>query len=1188
MSFRYFLAIIFAILVGGGCNKNNIVNDLDHNSAGAVIKSSEKSTPSIVFQPVVKDLHFGSDADSDYTVMSESTVMMYSAGQIMSDEAIKSVVWDYNGAEWNGWTFFSHVTPTKGETISVEITDVDDNVFNETIEVEFSDFCELHTRNSDYGFCLRSNNFSPDGDFIPLNQPFLSFYLDHGEVLSGNLTNRVVKLISANTGEEIDITAATSLSGSNLTINMLVLGPVLEIDLDEKYYLSLSGDYGTVSATFDYDNTNARTQDFKLGSSNLNLFFGENVKQLTIYNSQVPYGQTLTHPIGVSTYNLSYLPSGQYTIYAENDTKEAHASVYIEQFEQVNISFAMQTKDLSSGTRAPLVDSFTVTRFELLSSAYKLKRIQKTTRQKNLERFRQLLNEANQNKASSKMGFDSLIYWNGLTCSSEDMLTPYTEEVFSKNFETVKAMFLNKIAPATAISPAPGMFTSEYPPFPPPLLSVYNLKVNGTVPGGYSTLPNKNTDFGPSNDGVPLQPGKTYAPLIFGEMPLLHLAKSKYHINLAHQCCMSTAADEEEAEPCHWNKKTAEEMWDILAQFFYENHVEVKYTLTGTVNGATRRIEYVLKYSTEDFIKEKGGFDAASWHYIFTTETTPLKDGWVLQKPKYITVPPSFQNPKMKVELLTKVPNDVMTEFSSLNMKYYVMAALVEDERMPSVDRVLAHNVTPIEVTEEVPNNAKQHGRLMLDHTGMLPLYADNHDGHFYENKDRDVEVLLQLTHLQHYKVTGVLLSINYDDHFYPLPTPPDYMAGIKYITPKISWPDPNNQRKISIKFDPTLDDFFVTGNFLDFADDGPNHIELNIQLLLDDKDTTTIEEIVGPSYVLNLSPAFELRNKQRMGYAKEISGRQYSAPSGMYAKKNLAHFFKKLVDSDFNTQTGNGNILRYNDASMPYGGPFEGHKDHQCGYNIDIRYPHSENYIWDQSLSMTFDSPFCSSINYAHMPKLKQKEHHGHKKYLSIMNYLWIKRLAKQIKQTYNSEFSTGMQTQTVETQDHRGDLIQYIANTYCLPTNRNPSASTICNDLRSIYQTANLNDIDALVVYIKETRDNIAEMIDIASGVSIQLIRLSDGAGLTSCFPSSVDLNYDLDWHRKMMVLGKFPDGADAKSGGIKINEWSAYNLDNGTVRGVNVLFSEGDYAHLSHMDITVTTASDIRCEKILKRKK
>ncbi|MCO5114167.1 MAG: hypothetical protein M9899_08325 [Bdellovibrionaceae bacterium] len=335
-------------------------------------QEKSKTTPDINIQVSGIDLVQSVGLSGDYSINRESTVLMYSAAPTRSGKPIKKIEWTYNGVTWEGWSFFPYISEDKGSTITVKVTDDDDDYETKDIDLEFADFCEEETQDSNFGFCLKSNNFSGDGEFIALNQPFLSFYLAHGETLNGNLSDRQVLLVSESTGESVDITAATSLSGSNLVINMLALGSSLTIDLNDKFYLSLYGNYDTISATFDYENTNARSKSFKLGSSALSLNFGETANQLSIYSSDTPFGKVLVSGIGTSTYSLSYLPAGHYVIHVENATKEGYAQVYVNPEELVSISFSMQSKNPISSGRTALADSYTVTSTSLFNKSSSL------------------------------------------------------------------------------------------------------------------------------------------------------------------------------------------------------------------------------------------------------------------------------------------------------------------------------------------------------------------------------------------------------------------------------------------------------------------------------------------------------------------------------------------------------------------------------------------------------------------------------------------------------------------------------------------------------------------------------------------------------------------------------------------------------------------------------------------------
>lgn len=1156
-----------------------------------------------------QDLVHRMDVYGDYFLKTENTLMMYSAAKTKSDKAIKKIEWTYDGVTWDGWTFFPYVSEAKGDTISVKVTNSDDEFVVQNLEIQYSDFCETQTRDSEFGLCLKSNNFSANGDYIPLNIPFLNFYLSHGETLTGNLTNRKVYLVPENSGEPIDITAATSISGSNLVINMITLGSSLVLeDPTDKFYIALYGDYNNITATFDFDNTNARSKSFKLGLSGLNLVFGETANQLSVYSTSVPFGQVLSSSIGTSSVNLPYLPPGEYVVHVENATKEGYAQVYVNAEELVTVVFSMQPKDLSATGRQPLSDSFSVFRGAFLNSKIKFNSKSRS------ERLKQKLNdlvkeyEAEYQKVKGKVKGQKddaftvadIVYLNGFTRSSVAYHTQYTESMFINNFEELKSQFLdpltlplssskskNKSNEKDAKSPSDNVsksYVSDYPPFPDPIVSVYNMKVQGTVPNGYVSLPNKNQDFGGSSGGIAVEADKNYAPFMFGDLPILHISKSKETIAKIYEVCMAEAEAEEDPVGesfCKFQRNIADEAWKVLMDYFaYESTVKIRYTITGMYDSQERRIVHDHVYDFGSFVKENGDIYMAASKYIYSPEGTDINDGWLLGKQPFIYVPDYLTNPKVRLEMFTKIPSDIFTDLDIFNLKVYIAGGLVEDEReLPSVTSVVAD--ASADIVTEVSSTASiktpiDHGKLLLSEYKMLPVSEEAHDDGFYfdksNNKSRDhsFEVILETSPLNQFTVTGVMVSIKHGEEHYPdLLT---YEKGGKiYSGSQIVWPEDGNQNRVRITVKPK--DIF--NDTLKFDSSKDNALALRFQLVLDDSTTTEVEELIGPvNYVINIVPSYNMQDLNIMNIPTSKTPLMfYSKPNGVFGKKALAVFFKTLAESDLNTST-NSSSFKYNDASIPYGGKMKAHRySHFDGRHLDIRYPHANNNDWDQSKPHAEVTGFCGSA----MGALAKAPifHHGFKKFNAIKNYLWVKRLSIHIHNNYQILYPDPlMMLKNPALEDHKGDLIKYIAGEeFCgepsIATS-NPTLKDLCQDLISVYSPINLSEIDGLISYVKETRENIEEINFLIRNrkFTVEML-LSNGAGQMSCFPVKNPLlgfNYDNNWHEKLYSNGTFPDGVKAKVGATEILPWTKQP------EAVKYGTSKPDYAHLSHIHVRV----------------
>ncbi|MCO5114125.1 MAG: hypothetical protein M9899_08115 [Bdellovibrionaceae bacterium] len=1138
----------------------------------------------------------------------DNTIMMYSAAQTTSDLPIKKVEWTYDGVTWEGWTFFPYLSESKGDTITVKVTNDDDEFVTQDLEIVYSDFCETQTRDNEFGFCLKSNNFSSNGDYIPLNLPFLNFYLSHTETLNGNLSNRKVYLVAESTGEAIDITSATSLSGANLVINMITLGSTLSLDDPaDKFYIALYGDYGTVSATFDYENTNARSKSFKLGMSGLNLAFGEAANQLSVYSTSTPYGQVLTSGVGTSTVNLSYLPAGEYIIHVENATKEGYAQVYVNPEELVTVSFSMQPKDLSATGRQPLSDSYAVTRGSFLKSKIKMNSLTKKERLKKRladlkQKYTDEYKKLNKNQKDDPISpLADMVYWNSYTHSSVDYFTQYTESMFINNYEMLKSQFLDPLPPSPLMSKPIKVatkggqsktFVSEYPAFPDPLVSVYNMKVQGTVPNGYVTLTNKNEDFGTSSGGVAVQAGKNYAPFMFGDLPILHISKSKEVLAIMYErCIIDAASDPVGISLCKFEKNMAEEAWKVLLDYLsLEATVRVRYTITGMYASQEHKIVHDHTYDYGTFVKENGDLYMAASKYIYSPEGTDINDGWLLGKQSYIYVPDYLTSPKVRLEMFTTIPDDIFDDLDIFNLKAYIAGGLVEDEReLPSVTNITADasaidvfpNEPPIIIPftqNKIKYSSNANGKLFLQNS-LLPISLDGSGGSpvFYKlHGDYEMELILHATKFTNFSIVGVAVNAMHGDVHFPNDGLGNPIADIQYTGSNIVWPYNGDSRKLKLKFNPL--DIFSDNLLFDVNKD--ELIALQFKFIVDYLPTPETENLKGPvNRVIFSAPSYSFADSLTMNYPiHKIPVPFYSQPNATFGRKEMANFVNYLVNSDFNTTTSSS-LFKYNDGSLPYGGRMSAHsKSHMDGRHIDIRYPHALNNTWDQAVNpmilqpvpapnSSFDRKLCSS-GYGVYSEQSKRLHHGYKKYLAIKNYLWIKRLVAQIHEDYKDTYpDVEMRSHTPQNETHNGDLIAYVALTICDAESfmSDPILTGLCNDLSQVYNSTNLEEIDDFISYVSETRDNIEEIVSISDGEKsdISQILISDGAGISSCFPKESSLysfSYSNDWHKKIYNDGLLPDGASAG-----IGAWGISKPD-------SVIFQKNDFEHLSHLHIRV----------------
>ncbi len=611
---------------------------------------------SISFLPDAKDLNTNVASFESYSPTADSAVMLYRVDKINSPKKIKSIKWTYGDRSFTGSAFRTYVSEEIGTTVNVELEDVDGFKVQQNLSLEFEDECSDSIENREYGFCLKSNDYERDGNYVNPNNGSLSFYLSHGDPLEGNIEEPTVYLISDDEEEEHNVTAASIIQGQNLIINTQALASI-NIDLNKKYYVSLDGSYTTVSIPLEETNARARSKSFKIGLSNLNITASEAITEFAIVSVDGEFGVSSQQNIGTS-YSLSNLPAGTYSVHVKNNTKEGYASFRVNPGESVDLSFSMQPVDVYDPVRQPLANSFTlssgVSSFSALS----------------VGAFSTGTNSPADEKDYTTVYLGSYGEDN-LTCSGlPSKSNPYTINRFTNNFNSLKKKILKA-----------GVDT-----IPDPIVFVDVNRVNGYVSGYPTVGPDKLEDKGLTGEGVPVEPGGSYVSLMFGEHPLLFKARSQFNAQYDYRCCLKSAENSDQRALCRYERDRINTVWKDFEDAFAHGVIEVQYTVTGTVNGELVQEEkHLMTFSSEDFVTENGGFESASLEWIFSDD---IGDGWLLQQPKTIEIPGYFEDPKVSVELLTKIPVNVVDGYTNLqeeNFWIYFSAGLIKDERLPSI-----------------------------------------------------------------------------------------------------------------------------------------------------------------------------------------------------------------------------------------------------------------------------------------------------------------------------------------------------------------------------------------------------------------------------------------------------------------------------------------------------------------------
>jgi hypothetical protein len=1086
---------------------------------------------SISFIPDAKDLNTSVASFDSYTATSDSAIMLYRVDKIKSPKKIKSIKWTYGDRSFTGSAFRTYASTDIGDSVSVEVEDVDGFKASKTLSLTFEDECFNSENNSQYGFCLKSNDYERDGNYVnPLNGS-LSFYLSHGDSLEGNISDITVLLTSEDNKDEFDVTAATTLQGQNLILNTLALSS-LNIDLNKKFYITLDGEYANISAPFQAETNTARTKNFKIGFSNLNIAASESITELAIVSVDGEFGTSMQQNFG-TTYSLSNIPAGVYTVHAKNDTSEGYASFKLSPGAVINLAFNMQPIDIYNPARQALIDSYIIS-----------EGVQSLARSQSVSSFSTVVNNPVNRKPNNTVyiGDNSQT----LTCSGlASKPNPYKLARFQNNFDILKNKFIG--ADVTQI--------------PEPVASISVNRVNGFL-SGYTVVPDRIEDKGLANQGIPVEAGKSYISLMFGEHPLLFEARSKFHADFNFNCCSKNADGAEALSECRRTRDYVDVVWAAFRDNFEHFVVDVLYTVSGKVNrGLIQEEKHLMTFSSSDFVAENGGADAATLEWIFSSE---IGDGWLLQQPKTIEIPGYFEDPRVSVELLTRFPDEVTGGYSILeqeNFWMYFSAGLIKDERLPSIKDYKASSGSYISSSKKT---ASAHGKLLLDkEIGLFPIVKEQPSCapedirciyNFYRiqagETTFDVTMDIETTDLDRFEVTGVWGHLYFDGSKFPSSEKGILIDGTRLIK--------KSETEYTINFN--TDDFFE--NQIPFGLNPGVHSNLRMELGLVMRDTEDLQkpDSFGPiNKTVKFSPSYNLARQDLIDYTKKHVG--YSKPNGAYAKRDLANYFKVLVDSDLNNENAATSKVKYNDGSLPFGGKFNLHGSHRDGLHLDVRYPTSQSNTWDQTFysngefdtdkespedDNTIDINFCSSA----IIRDDEKAYHGYKKYLAMKNYSWIKYLAKRIDTDLHAFFPEPYLSQSLSSQDHNGSLVKFIAETVCKKSEQ--ALNQDCLNLAKVYSSANLINIDNFVAHVVEIRSGVDRFSDLDSNNKVDRYLISKGGKLTQCYPPGYK---SIDWHEKMLSLGQFPDGISAG-----IGTWSNTKVPN----------YRNDVEHLSHIHI------------------
>ncbi len=1110
---RLFTILSSSFYFTGCLKKDTSVSPLERSiTSNESIKEVNYSPPSkIVVYPDVRDLVNGTNIQKNYSSNNESAVLMYSANDIKTNKAIQSVQWTYGGKVTKGWTFKAYMNKNIGSDVSLEIKDTHGYTHTDSFTVSFQDTCGTISHGEDYSFCLRTDQIETDGDYLKGGNENILFYLSHGDSLEDNISNARAYIEyedSKEYGESIEITDLITFQGQNLVINPLSL-TTLDIDPMRRIFVRLMGDYNSITAPYNIQTTTASSRAFLLGTSNLNLNFDDSVIHLNIISSTARFGRIETGLIGTS-FNLSSIPAGTYTIEAQSKTKTSFATIFVNALESVDVNFSMQSKDPLREGRILISESFSVKRVSINS----------------LGGVNSFSTPALPVPKVNDLQVVSL---------TSPHLGPFTLSRFKNNFKKIKEQFLE----------------DENAPLPTLKTNLYHNYINGSVQNYKPPKPNKFID-----KDIALKPGHTYMHFIYGEHPLLFRARSMRALEQSRENCISN--QNTPVSDCVRSYNNAVSTWDAFESISSHIDIDIRYTVTGKINGIDQEIVYDYKFSSRDFVNENGGIESASLKRAFSSN---MGNGWLLQKPKQIFIPENMTEPKVTAELLTPFPKDITRGNEAVRKQNFwvnLSVGLVDIQRAPSIAQYLQHDGVN-DVKANKVKSSKLHANLLTGTYKMFPVHASTKAGEYYHNKNMEVEFLIEIDKVDGYEIKGVWGHIRYKENLYP-----NTKEGIKEKVQNFIMID-NKKATFTLK---RVDFFGVDKLPFDYEDEGILSFELGLVIV--DKKHPELGEQLGPlGKILEFQPHYNITNKSELPYSKDP--KLYSTPNFTHAKRKMTNLFSILMRSSLYNSNTSQNKLFYNDASLPFGGKNKNHSGHghKKGYGLDLRYPaiNKPNSVenWDQSRrhynnegieDKNFDVKFCDLNRNLQTGYSSTRLYHGHNKIKAMKRYLWIKRYASEVNSLYSDLFAPEYQNRSLKNENLNGDLLIYITDTFCLA--QSPMSSP-CTNLVNTNTIENKKLVLDLISYIAHARAGIDTMTNL--GKDINKIFISAGEKSMPCFPKKkpgIDFTYTEQWHQNLFENGKMPDGASAGIGTWKNKEKIKYDL--------NTRF------HMSHIHINV----------------
>lgn len=1126
----------------------------------------------ITFKPSIEDLFTRANVGVSYSSDSYGTSMMFQGANSRSNKPIKKVTWTYGSTVFDGWTFKTYMNDRRGNTVNVELQDVDGFTVTEQMSVSFTDHCD-QIPTGIFGNCLRTDDIALDGNFIPVDLSSFSFYLDSNDDIEDNMTSRNIYLVQESDQKSFDITEYVTISGKRFSFEPLSLAAIGdELNLNSNFHIELYGDFNVMTTFSESESQDSRSQSFKIGSSSLNISFDEPVTQVSVISANAPYGKVEVGSFG-SQISLQNLPPGGYVVEVENEENLGMASFKVGAFEEINLSFLLQSKNPNAFNRLALAESYNLTRSDINP-------LQNNTVSS------QSIARLNDTVILPQVVYQHNFRVDQLTCDAPN-LTPeeniepldnaYLESRFIQNFEDLRKRYPSSTAPGG---------------LPEPLLEIIKSQISGTdeFKSTIQLPEDKLIDNGEDGEGVSVEPGKTYSFFIFGEHPLLHKARNVFEYEFDERCCIrSVEVASQEAAENEWQEaqdlyelflndgrpetnaplpppveeiyqrifdedsarcsdftKDREDVWALFEEFSDDYEVTLKYTITGEANGEEQEpVEKEVVFSAKDFLAENGGLEAASIKWIFNEAEG---DGWLLKQPEPISVPGYFENPKLTIEFVTPLPDNIVEGADILdfqNFVAYISAGVVEENNLPTVNTFIDSNEKDKRVDAK---NKSIHGRLLAFDKKLFPVHTDSGGpDHTYQLgtlNELEVELEVQTSSLESYTVKGIWGYANYNNVRYP------DNDGFR-LTENV-----NLTGDDKIKFTFEWSTYFNNNVQIPLLDSHNEPIDLEFGLILEDEENPGVE-LFGPEKAkLTVMPMFNMLNAGKLGYLGNPA--KYSTPNYTHGIRNLARVFRNMMNSSLHTD----GLFKYNDGSLPFGGKVSGHSEdgaHSDGSGLDMRYPGQDNDVWDQSRT----PPGTKRI-------------HGYDKYKTLVNYLIIKRKTKEIKDLYNDQLPEELQSNDITQETHRGETVSFIID-FC---QQNSSSIAECPSLLEISQYSYsgvpfspkqvlnidqvLNHIDALVSYIQEVRLGISTFMGFNAALVDDLL-VESGSGYTgrmsgeSGVPSS---SFSKNWHEVLLVNGKFPDGVNAPD----LGSWAYGSNDSNKINFVS------DEVHLSHIHVNV----------------